>query len=170
AKTASNWPDQEKTAIANLTDGTATLYALTKENNDAGLNPTVKQLGYASSIGKQWFVNGNSASAISTASIAIMRSPLDGSLLVASGVSTQTDASGRVKLNFNSARTNMTSSQRLAVAIVNGNLGYKGGLLCIPGGDSSAGISNNFNADLKWDNLSDVSNSNKVAEECRNWE
>lgn len=194
--TGSKWPDSTKTGLDNLNvkDGSVTLYALTDTSgNDAGLNPTVKQMG-GNMLMKAWLVKSGSppslellydgshpsnyTSGTSGNNMAILRSPVDGSLVVASKVNL-TDASssgvtGLMKLDLKNknAVTNMSQDDKLALAVRNSGLGYPGGVICIPGGDNPAGTSNNFNVaggNWTWDNgLKSVVASDDVIEACKN--
>ncbi len=185
------WPDGTKTGLENLQDNNVKLYALTGDNNDAGLNPTVKQMG-GNMLMKAWLVKSGSppslellydgshpsnyTSGTSGNNMAILRSPVDGSLVVASKVNL-TDASssgvtGLMKLDLKNAVTNMSQDDKLALAVRNSGLGYPGGVICIPGGDNPAGTSNNFNVaggNWTWDNgLKSVVASDDVIEACKN--
>lgn len=189
--TGSKWPDSTKTGLKNLQDNNVKLYALTGDNNDAGLNPTVKQMG-GNMLMKAWLVKSGSppslellydgshpsnyTSGTSGNNMAILRSPVDGSLVVASKVNL-TDASssgvtGLMKLDLKNAVTNMSQDDKLALAVRNSGLGYPGGVICIPGGDNPAGTSNNFNVaggNWTWDNgLKSVVASDDVIEACKN--
>lgn len=189
-KAGSKWPDGTQTGLKNLQDNNVKLYALTGDNNDAGLNPTVKQMG-GNMLMKAWLVKSGSppslellydgshpsnyTSGTSGNNMAILRSPVDGSLVVASKVNL-TDASssgvtGLMKLDLKNAVTNMSQDDKLALAVRNSGLGYPGGVICIPGGDNPAGTSNNFNVaggSWTWDNgLKSVAASD-VIEACKN--
>lgn len=186
--TGSKWPDGTQTGLKNLQDNNVKLYALTGDNNDAGLNPTVKQMG-GNMLMKAWLVKSGSPPSLellydgshpsnytSGNNMAILRSPVDGSLVVVSKVDL-TDASssgikGLKKLNLQSAVTNMSQDDKLALAVRNSGLGYPGGVICIPGGDNPAGTSNNFNVaggNWIWDNgLKSVVASDDVIEACKN--
>lgn len=189
--TGSKWPDGTQTGLKNLQDNNVKLYALTGDNNDAGLNPTVKQMG-GNMLMKAWLVKSGSppslellydgshpsnyTSGTSGNNMAILRSPVDGSLVVASKVNL-TDASssgvtGLMKLDLKNAVTNMSQDDKLALAVRNSGLGYPGGVICIPGGDNPAGTSNNFNVaggNWIWDNgLKSVVASDDVIEACKN--
>ena len=187
----SKWPDGTQTGLKNLQDNNVKLYALTGDNNDAGLNPTVKQMG-GNMLMKAWLVKSGSppslellydgshpsnyTSGTSGNNMAILRSPVDGSLVVASKVNL-TDASssgvtGLMKLDLKNAVTDMSQDDKLALAVRNSGLGYPGGVICIPGGDNPAGTSNNFNVaggNWTWDNgLKSVVASDDVIEACKN--
>lgn len=189
--TGSKWPDSTKTGLDNLNvkDGSVTLYALTgTSGNDAGLNPTIKQMG-GNMLMKAWLVKSGSppsldllydgshpsnyTSGTSGNNMAILRSPVDGSLVVASKVNLAPSPgiTGLKKLNLQSAVTNMLQDDKLALAVRNSGLGYPGGVICIPGGDNPAGTSNNFNVaggNWTWDNgLKSVAASD-VIEACKN--
>ena len=180
------WPDSTKTGLDNLKDGNVvTLYALTDTSgNDAGLNPTIKQMG-GNMLMKAWLVNSGSSSLellydsahpgnASGNNMAILRSPVDGSLVVASRVNLAPSPGiqGLKKLSFQGAVTNMSQDDKLALAVRNSGLGYPGGVICIPGGDNPAGTSNNFNVaggNWTWDNgLKSVVASDDVIEACKN--
>lgn len=185
--TASKWPDSTKPGLENLKDNNVTLYALTDASgNDAGLNPTIKQMG-GNSLEKVWLLQNGGGETLYDAAhppnpgpgqnnMAILRSPVDGSLVVASKVDL-TDASssgikGLMKLGFQGAVTNMSQDDKLALAVRNQGLGYPGGVICIPGGDNPAGTSNNFNVaggNWDWDNgLKSVVASSDVIKACGN--
>lgn len=153
------WPDTTKPGLYNLKNG-VTLYALTDTSgNDAGLNPTIKQMG-GNSLEKVWLLQNGGWETLYDAArppnpgpgqnnMAILRSPVDGSLVVASKVGlsdvTSSNIKGLKKLSFQSVMTNMSQDDKLALAVRNSGLGYPGGVICIPGGDNPAGTSNNFN-------------------------
>ncbi len=186
----SKWPDSTKPGLYNLNNG-VTLYALTDTSgNDAGLNPTVKQVG-DNMLMKAWLVKsgsppslkllydgshpGNYTSGNSGNNMAILRSPVDGSLVVASKVSlidaSSPGVAGLKKLNLQSAVTNMLQDDKLALAVRNSGLGYPGGVICIPGGDNPAGTSNNFNVaggNWNWDGGLNNVGPKDVAEACSN--
>lgn len=188
--TGSKWPDGTQTGLKNLQDNNVKLYALTGDNNDAGLNPTVKQMG-GNMLMKAWLVKSGSppslellydgshpsnyTSGTSGNNMAILRSPVDGSLVVASKVNL-TDASssgvtGLMKLDLKNAVTNMLQDDKLALAVRNQGLGYPGGVICIPGGDNPAGTSNNFNVaggDWNWGGGLNSVGPKDVAEACSN--
>lgn len=181
----SKWPDSTKPGLENLKNG-VTLYALTDTSgNDAGLNPTIKQIG-SNKLEKVWLLQNGGLETLYSAhpslgsnlknNMAILRSPVDGSLVVASKVNL-TDASssgvtGLMKLDLKNAVTNMSQDDKLALAVRNSGLGYPGGVICIPGGDNPAGTSNNFNVaggNWTWDNgLKSVVASDDVIEACKN--
>lgn len=182
----SKWPNSTKTGLENLEDSNVTLYALTDTSgNDAGLNPTVKQMG-GNKLMKVWLVKKSDSSLtplydgtypgnVSGNNMAILRSPVDGSLVVVSKVglkdASSSGAQGLMKLDFQGAETNMSQDDKLALAVRNSGLGYPGGVICVPGGDNPAGTSNNFNVtggNWNWDGgLSNVV-FNDVVEACKN--
>ena len=185
SKTA--WPDGTKTGLDNLKDSNVvTLYALTDTSgNDAGLNPTIKQMG-GNSLEKVWLLQNGGWETLYDAAhppnpgpgqnnMAILRSPVDGSLVVISKVDL-TDASssgikGLKKLSFQSAMTNMSQDDKLALAVRNSGLGYPGGVICIPGGDNPAGTSNNFNVaggNWNWDGGLNKVGPKDVVDACKN--
>lgn len=185
----SKWPDSTKPGLYNLNNG-VTLYALTDTSgNDAGLNPTIKQMG-GNMLMKAWLVKSGSSSldllydgshpsnytsGNSGNNMAILRSPVDGSLVVASKVGlngvSSSGISGLMELDLKNAVTNMSQDDKLALAVRNSGLGYPGGVICIPGGDNPAGTSNNFNVaggNWTWDGgLSNVMPGD-VVEACKN--
>ena len=184
----SKWPDSTKTGLKNLQDNNVKLYALTGDNNDAGLNPTVKQMG-DNMLMKAWLVKSGSppslellydgshpsnyTSGTSGNNMAILRSPVDGSLVVASKVNLAPSPGiqGLKKLNLQSAVTNMLQDDKLALAVRNSGLGYPGGVICIPGGDNSAGTSNNFNVaggNWNWDSGLSYVGPKDMVEACKN--
>ncbi len=180
---SSKWPDSTKPGLYNLENG-VTLYALTNTSgNDAGLNPTIKQMG-GNSLEKVWLLHQNGGletlysahpSIVGLNNMAILRSPVDGSLVVASKVDL-TDASssgikGLKKLDLQSAVTNMSQDDKLALAVRNSGLGYPGGVICIPGGDNPAGTSNNFNVaggNWNWDGGLNKVGPKDVVDACKN--
>lgn len=183
----SKWPDSTKPGLYNLNNG-VTLYALTDTSgNDAGLNPTVKQIG-SNKLEKVWLIgdtnmrlydsNSNKQNPNQTNNIAIMRSPVDGSLVIApaavlSNVSNmQVKGLKRINLN-NVVKASMSQDDKVVLAVSNSGLGYPGGVICVPGGDSSTGISNNFNVtgnNWNWDGKLKNVGYNDMAEACKNWE
>lgn len=180
------WPDGAKTGLENLQRNDVKLYALTGDNNDAGLNPTVKQVG-DNMLMKAWLVKNGSSSldllydgthpslGSNLNNMAILRSPVDGSLVVASKVSlSDVTAPGITvlkKLDLQSAVTNMSQDDKLALAVRNQGLGYPGGVICIPGGDNPAGTSNNFNVaggNWNWDGGLNKVGPKDVVDACKN--
>lgn len=182
---SSKWPDTTKPGLYNLKNG-VTLYALTDTSgNDAGLNPTIKQMG-GNSLEKVWLLQNGGWETLYDAAhppnsgpgqnnMAILRSPVDGSLVVISKVDL-TDASssgikGLKKLGFQNAVTNMSQDDKLALAVRNSGLGYPGGVICIPGGDNPAGTSNNFNVaggNWNWDGGLNKVGPKNVVDACKN--
>lgn len=185
----SKWPDSTKTGLDNLKvkDGSVTLYALTDTSgNDAGLNPTIKQIG-SNKLEKVWLIGNTNMSLYDsdpnkqnpnqTNNIAIMRSPVDGSLVVVSAAVLSgvpnTPVKGLRQINLSLAKTKMSQDDKVVLAVRNSGLGYPGGVICVPGGDSSAGISNNFNVtggNWNWDNKLKNVWYNDMADACKNWE
>ena len=184
SKTA--WPDGTKTGLDNLKDSNVvTLYALTDTSgNDAGLNPTVKQIG-SNKLEKVWLIgntnmnlydsNSNKQNPNQTNNIAIMRSPVDGSLVVvlAAVLDDVPNASvkGLKKINLDLTKTNMSQDDKVVLAVSNSGLGYPGGVICVPGGDSSTGISNNFNVaggNWNWDGELNKVGPKDVVDACKN--
>ena len=187
----SKWPDSTKSGLDNLEkgvkNGVITLYALTDASgNDAGLNPTIKQMG-GNMLMKAWLVKSGSSSLellydsahpgnASGNNMAILRSPVDGSLVVVSKVGLSdvlnSNIAGLKELSFQGAVTNMSQDDKLALAVRNQGLGYPGGVICIPGGDNPAGTSNNFNVaggNWNWDGgLSNVVFKKDVVDACKN--
>ena len=181
----SKWPDTTKPGLYNLKNG-VTLYALTDTSgNDAGLNPTIKQMG-GNSLEKVWLLQNGGWETLYDAAhppnsgpgqnnMAILRSPVDGSLVVASKVGlsdvTSSNIKGLKKLSFQSAMTNMSQDDKLALAVRNSGLGYPGGVICIPGGDNPAGTSNNFNVaggNWNWDGGLNKVGPKDVVDACKN--
>lgn len=181
----SKWPDSTKPGLYNLNNG-VTLYALTDTSgNDAGLNPTIKQVG-DNMLMKAWLVKSGSSSldllydgihpGASGNNMAILRSPVDGSLVVASkvglkDVSASLGISGLMELDLKNAVTDMSQDDKLALAVRNSGLGYPGGVICIPGGDNPAGTSNNFNVaggNWNWDGELNKVGSKDVVDACKN--
>lgn len=186
--TGSKWPDSTQTGLDNLKDSNVTLYALTDTSgNDAGLNPTVKQVGDNMLI-KAWLVKNGSSSldllydgthpslGSNLNNMAILRSPVDGSLVVASkvglkDVSASLGISGLMELDLKNAVTDMSQDDKLALAVRNSGLGYPGGVICVPGGDNPAGTSNNFNVaggNWNWDVGVNNVGPKDVVDACKN--
>ena len=182
-KAGSKWPDSTKTGLYNLENG-VTLYALTDTSgNDAGLNPTIKQMG-GNSLKKVWLLQNGGWETLYDAAhppnpgpgqnnMAILRSPVDGSLVVASKVNLAPSPGiqGLKKLDLQSAVTNMSQDDKLALAVRNSGLGYPGGVICIPGGDNPAGTSNNFNVaggNWNWDGGLNKVGPKDVVDACKN--
>lgn len=184
--TGSKWPDGTKPGLYNLNNG-VTLYALTDTSgNDAGLNPTVKQIG-SNKLEKVWLIGNtnmslydsdpNNQNPNQTNNIAIMRSPVDGSLVVVSASVLHevpnTSVNGLKRIDLSFAKTNMSQDDKVVLAVRNSGLGYPGGVICVPGGDSSAGISNNFNVmgnNWNWDGKLKNVGYDDMADACKNWE
>ena len=179
--TAKAWPDRNKSALDNLKNGNVKLYALTNDNgNDAGLNPSIKSIGADNKIVRSWQLDTSSNQATeiqpntSRANMIILRSPLDGSLVVAPMVgliSSNNLPQGIMEVDLSSVNGGMSINTKLALAIRNGGLGYPGGTLCISGGDSSSGISNNFNVaggNWNWDGGLSKVGPKDVVDACSN--
>lgn len=178
--TAKAWPDRNKSTLENLKNGNVKLYALTNDNgNDAGLNPSIKSIGADNRIVRSWQLDVSSKQAtniqpnILKANMIILRSPLDGSLVVAPMVSISNNnlPQGVMKVDLSSVNGGMSINTKLALAIRNGGLGYPGGTLCISGGDSSSGISNNFNVaggNWNWDGGLSKVGPKDVVDACSN--
>lgn len=178
----SKWPDSTKPGLYNLNNG-VTLYALTDTSgNDAGLNPTIKQMG-GNSLEKVWMLQNGGLETLYSAhpslgsnlknNMAILRSPVDGSLVVASKVNLAPSPgiTGLMKLDLQNAVTNMSQDDKLALAVRNSGLGYPGGVICIPGGDNPAGTSNNFNVaggNWNWDGGLNNMMPGDVVDACKN--
>lgn len=186
----SKWPDSTKTGFDNLKDSkdsNVTLYALTDTSgNDAGLNPTVKQIG-SNKLEKVWLIgnanmslydsDSNKQNPNQTNNIAIMRSPVDGSLVVVLAAVLDdvpnTPVKGLKQINLSLAKTKMSQDDKVVLVVRNSGLGYPGGVICVPGGDSSAGISNNFNvtgSNWNWDGKLKNVGYNDMTDACKNWE
>lgn len=183
----SKWPDSTQTGLKNLQSNNVKLYALTGDNNDAGLNPMVKQIG-SNKLEKVWLIgkinmslydsDSNNQNPNQTNNIAIMRSPVDGSLVVVLAAVLDdvpnTPVKGLKQINLNSTMTtNMSQDDKVVLAVSNSGLGYPGGVICVPGGDSSTGISNNFNVmgnNWNWDGKLKNVGYDDMADACKNWE
>ncbi len=179
------WPDGAKTGLENLQRNDIKLYALTGDNNDAGLNPMVKQIG-SNKLEKVWLIGNinmslydsdpNNKNPNQTNNIAIMRSPVDGSLVVVSAAVlrnvSNASVDGLKRIILNVAKADMSQDDKVVLAVRNSGLGYPGGVICIPGGDNPAGTSNNFNvAGGNWNwggRLSNVVFNKDVVEACKN--
>ena len=180
-KAGSKWPDSTKTGLDNLKDSNVTLYALTDTSgNDAGLNPTIKQMG-GNSLEKVWLLQNGGWETLYSAhpsfasqnNMAILRSPVDGSLVVASKVNLNPSPgiSGLMELDLKNAVTDMSQDDKLALAVRNSGLGYPGGVICVPGGDNPAGTSNNFNVaggNWNWDGGLNKVGPKDVVDACKN--
>ena len=169
AKVSGNWPDTEKTGMENVR--ATTLYAVTNDSSDAGLDPSTKVLG-GNQFKNAWSVIGSSASSrsVESTNMALIRSPLDGSLMIASNVQIISDSgSGQVRIVLRdnaTSSTNMSPDDKIALGVENGGLGQQGGLICMAGGENAAGISNNNNV-----NLGDLAaHAGNVSSACSNWE
>ncbi len=186
--TGFKWPDSTKTGLDNLKDSNVvTLYALTDTSgNDAGLNPMVKQIG-SNKLEKVWLIGNanmslydsdpNNKNPNQTNNIAIMRSPVDGSLVVVLAAVLQdvsnASVKGLKKINLDLTKTNMSQDGKVVLAVSNSGLGYPGGVICVSGGDSSTGISNNFNvtgSNWNWDGKLKNVGYGDMADACKNWE
>ena len=186
--TGSKWPDSTKTGFDNLKDSkdsNVTLYALTDTSgNDAGLNPTVKQIG-SNKLEKVWLIGNTNMSLYDsdpsnpnpnqTNNIAIMRSPVDGSLVVVPAVVLDNvpnaPVNGLKQINLNIAKANMSQDDKVVLAVRNSGLGYPGGVICVPGGDNPAGTSNNFNVtggNWNWDGGLSYVGPKDMVEACKN--
>lgn len=185
----SKWPDSTKTGFDNLKDSkdsNVTLYALTDTSgNDAGLNPTVKQIG-SNKLEKVWLIGDtnmslydsdpNNKNSNQTNNIAIMRSPVDGSLVVVPAVVLDDVPNAPVKglkqINLNNVvKASMSQDDKVVLAVRNSGLGYPGGVICVPGGDNPAGTSNNFNVaggNWNWDGGVNNVAPKDVVDACKN--
>ena len=185
----SKWPDSTKTGFDNLKDSkdsNVTLYALTDTSgNDAGLNPTIKQMG-GNSLEKVWLLQNGGWETLYDAAhppnsgfgqnnMAILRSPVDGSLVVVLAAVLQDVSSASVKglkkINLDLTKTNMSQDDKVVLAVSNSGLGYPGGVICIPGGDNPAGTSNNFNVaggNWNWDGGLSYVGPKDMVEACKN--
>ena len=185
--TGSKWPDSTKPGLYNLNNG-VTLYALTDTSgNDAGLNPTIKQIG-SNKLEKVWLIgsvnmslydsdpNNKNKNPNQTNNIAIMRSPVDGSLVIVPAAVLDdvpnAPVNGLKQINLNNVvKASMSQDDKVVLAVSNSGLGYPGGVICVPGGDNPAGTSNNFNVaggNWDWDSgLSKVGPKDMV-EACKN--
>lgn len=179
------WPDNTKTGLENLQSNDVKLYALTNTSgNDAGLNPTIKQIG-GNKLEKVWLIGNTNMSLYDsdpnkqnpnqTNNIAIMRSPVDGSLVVVSAavlsVVPNTPVKGLRQINLSLAKTKMSQDDKVVLAVRNSGLGYPGGVICIPGGDNPAGTSNNFNVaggNWNWDGGLSYLGFKDVVKACKN--
>ena len=185
----SKWPDSTKTGFDNLKDSkdsNVTLYALTDTSgNDAGLNPTIKQIG-SNKLEKVWLIGNTNMSLYDsdpnkqnpnqTNNIAIMRSPVDGSLVVVPAVVLDNvpnaPVNGLKQINLNNVvKASMSQDDKVVLAVRNSGLGYPGGVICVPGGDNPAGTSNNFNVaggSWNWDGGLINVVPKDVVEACKN--
>lgn len=167
------WPNSNAgTGLDNLKDSKVTLYAVTGDNeDDGGLRATVKELG-GNSINRAWFIrNGSNAQEItpvSNSNLALLRSPLDGSMIVVANVQLGSDGGdGLQQVNLNAGGTNyaenLSSSDKVVIGVINGGVGQQGGVICMSGGGSS-GVTNNNNV-----NVNSI-NGHDVNEACSNYE
>ena len=173
------WPSSDAgTGLDNLKDSKVSLYAVTSDSeDDGGLRATVKELG-GNTIERAWYINGNPTepeksevqqiSPVSNSNLALLRSPLDGSMIVVANVNLSgADANGLQMVNLNAGGTNydenLTSSDKVVIGVANGGIGQQGGVICMSGGGSS-GVANNNNV-----NLGALSDSDVVAA-CGNHE
>lgn len=191
-----SWPDSSASTEDNLKDKRVNFIAINKISSDSGLSPTIKNLNYGNSFSSAWITKpdinnkDNSSAELfqgkdkdneSYNNIVILRSPTDGSLFTVYNLNLEKDNHGWYRFNLrddgkaggNSIKK-LESNQKIALTFHNGGMGYKDGLICIPAGDSAAGISNNYNIRLGKDSSGNVNNSpdNKklIANECNNWE
>ena len=177
------WPSSDiGTGLDNLKDKKVSLYAVTSDSeDDGGLRATVKELG-GNTIERAWYINGNPTepeksevqqiSPVSNSNLALLRSPLDGSMIVVanvnlSGANPDTGLQ-TVSLNNDDGKNtnydeNLTSSDKVVIGVANGGIGQQGGVICMSGGGSS-GVTNNNNV-----NLGALSGSDVVAA-CGNHE
>ena len=167
------WPSSDVgTGLDNLKDSKVSLYAVTSDSeDDGGLRATVKELG-GNTIEQAWYVRDNAnaqqISPVSNSNLALLRSPLDGSMIVVANVNLSgADANGLQMVNLNAGGTNydenLTSSDKVVIGVANGGIGQQGGVICMSGGGSS-GVTNNNNV-----NLGALSGSDVVAA-CGNHE
>lgn len=167
------WPSSDAgTGLDNLKDSKVSLYAVTSDSeDDGGLRATVKELG-GNTIEQAWYVRDNAnaqqISPVSNSNLALLRSPLDGSMIVVANVNLSgADADGLQMVNLNAGGTNydenLTSSDKVVIGVANGGIGQQGGVICMSGGGSS-GVTNNNNV-----NLGALSGSDVVAA-CGNHE
>ena len=167
------WPSSDAgTGLDNLKDSKVSLYAVTSDSeDDGGLRATVKELG-GNTIEQAWYVRDNAnaqqISPVSNSNLALLRSPLDGSMIVVANVNLSgADANGLQMVNLNAGGTNydenLTSSDKVVIGVANGGIGQQGGVICMSGGGSS-GVANNNNV-----NLGALSGSDVVAA-CGNHE
>ena len=167
------WPSSDAgTGLDNLKDSKVSLYAVTSDSeDDGGLRATVKELG-GNTIEQAWYVRDNAnaqqISPVSNSNLALLRSPLDGSMIVVANVNLSgADANGLQMVNLNAGGTNydenLTSSDKVVIGVANGGIGQQGGVICMSGGGSS-GVTNNNNV-----NLGALSGSDVVAA-CGNHE
>ena len=167
------WPSSDAgTGLDNLKDSKVSLYAVTSDSeDDGGLRATVKELG-GNTIEQAWYVRDNAnaqqINPVSNSNLALLRSPLDGSMIVVANVNLSgADANGLQMVNLNAGGTNydenLTSSDKVVIGVANGGIGQQGGVICMSGGGSS-GVTNNNNV-----NLGALSGSDVVAA-CGNHE
>lgn len=167
------WPSSDAgTGLDNLKDSKVSLYAVTSDSeDDGGLRATVKELG-GNTIEQAWYVRDNAnaqqISPVSNSNLALLRSPLDGSMIVVANVNLSgADANGLQMVNLNAGGTNydenLTGSDKVVIGVANGGIGQQGGVICMSGGGSS-GVTNNNNV-----NLGTLSGSDVVAA-CGNHE
>lgn len=192
-----DWPDMDKTPVENLSDASKiSLYAVTGNSvyygtdsgADTGLRPTVKPVGNGSEIKAMWTIRGeaNSVSRMNVGeSLLIARSPADGTLVVLTNLGDLQETNRdyvQLAINAGSVFNMASSANKLVLGITNGSMGFYGGLMCLAGGNGSAGITSNFNAGaitrtkdgrtqtwgVDWNNLD--SNSAAILNACQNWE
>lgn len=173
ASTNGSWPDLEKTTLENLRSSALTLTAVTgKIESDAGLKSITKLISNETKVLGGWYIDGKSGQLIGkdrTPNMVILRSPVDGSLVIAVDVAIDANS----KLDINRSKVINANSQRLAIGFVNGSLGYSGGVVCVAGGDNAAGVSNNFNVNVNWreaDGDPGKIDASKIVEACNNWD
>ena len=189
-----NWPNQDLTGLENLQSDNVELRIINdlkgnmeRGEHDAGLSPTVKKLGGNKVVGV-WSINSGSVSfrqpggrdLNKIANLALLRSPIDSSVIVVVNAPISSDlsipdgpgvvAGYKLDINSSAAMINQGTDSLTAIGIKNGSTGYPGGLVCIDGGSNSAGISSNFNVDLDWGSPDNTDNNSKVRDGCTNWE
>ena len=167
------WPNSNAgTGLENLKSDKVTLYAVTSDDeDDGGLRATVKELG-GNAIEHAWYINnGGNAQTISPASnanLALLRSPLDGSMIVVANVNLSgADAAGLQQINLNAGGSyyaeNLSGNDKVVIGVTNGGVGQQGGIICMSGGGSS-GVTINNNVRVNSISGGDVN------EACSNYE
>lgn len=137
---SSDWPDTNKTALQNLQN--MRLYAITSPDAERGVRPIEKLYPNGSEVITTLACSNNDCSgsnetkAPGNANLAILRSPLDGSILTFTYV-TLPDYDGFSKKISNIGGNSYIG---LVLALRSGGLGVSTGSLCIPVASTSSGI------------------------------
>lgn len=157
-----NWPDQSKSSDANLQNIT-----IKADESDTAGTANEKLIDNGTIVGV-WVTTGRNAEATLVQggdnnrwAIRLVRDPLGANSLTSSYSGGNSDFS------------NFDGNSVIAVAIQNDGTGYAGGLLCIGGGGTGAGLSYSYNfTGIDYGRPRDLSPDQKkaISNECYNWE